>query len=156
MNTEKFDPKRQRMMTYITVVLVILVGVVSSFLRRDDTLTNYLTFHNEGYITIADESGNQNTINYLDIVSVEYLEEPDFGTPAEGDVLDEKVRLGSWNSEMLGQYTNCTEVTIEGCVLIRTGTDTYAISFESEETTQKLAGAILDAQDRLLNREKAE
>lgn len=154
MGTEKFDPKRQRMLTYITVVLVILAGVVSSFLRKDDTLTNYLTFHNEGYITISDASGNQKRLNYPDVVSVEYVQVPDFGAPVDGVILDEKVRLGGWKSETFGPYINCTQVNIDGCILIRTETECYAISYESEETTQKLQTAILDARDRLLAREE--
>lgn len=156
MYKDKFDPKRQRRMTYITVVLVVLAGMISSFLRKDDETASYLTFYNEGYMTIADEVGKQLDVYYVDILSAEYVEAPDFGTPAGGSILDEELRLGIWTSEAFGTYINCTDVDLESCVLIRTETGTYALSYESEETTQRLQGAILDARERLLEQKKTE
>ena len=156
MNTEKYDPKRQRRLTCITVVLVILAGVISSFLRKDDGFTGYLTFHNEGYVTIVDETGRSETVHYADILSAEYMEEPDFGTPVDGSILNEELRLGVWNSEDLGTYRNCTEVELKSCVFIRTENGAYAISYESDETTRNLQEAILDARARLLEQEETE
>lgn len=156
MHKDKFDPKRQRRMTYITVVLVVLAGMISSYLRKDDEIASYLTFHNEGYMTIADEKGKGEEVYYVDILSVQYVETPDFGTPAGGSILDDELRLGIWTSEAFGTYVNCTDVNLESCVLIQTETGTYAISYESEETTQKLQGAILDARERLLKQKGAE
>lgn len=144
------DPKQQRRITYITVVLVILVGMVSSFLRNDPGEIGYLTFYNEGYLAVMDGAGNVENIFYKDMRSVEYVESPDFGEPAGGS-LTEEMRLGKWYSDQFGAYTNCTDVDLETCILIRTETGAWAISLESDETTRALHGAILDAKERILS-----
>ena len=156
MNTGKYDPKRQQRLTYITVVLVILAGMISSFLRKDGELPSYLTFHNEGYMTIADATGKSEDIHYVDILSAEYVEAADFGTTAGGSILNEELRLGVWSSEAFGTYTNCTDIALGSCVFIRTENGAYAISYESDETTRTLQAAILDARARLLMGEEAE
>lgn len=145
--------KRQRRLTYLTVVLVILAGVISSYLRKDGELPSYLTFHNEGYVTISDETGKHQEIHYVDILSAEYVETADFGVPAGGSIAEE-MRLGVWSSNAFGTYVNCTEVELESCVFIRTENSAYAISYESDETTRILQTAILDARERLLAMEE--
>lgn len=154
MNTGKYDPKRQRRLTYITVVLVVLAGVISSFLRKDGDVTSYLTFHNEGYVTISDETGKSEDIHYADVLSAEYVEVADFGVPAGGSIVNEEMRLGIWSSEAFGTYVNCTAVELESCVFIQTENGAYAISYESDETTRILQSAILDARERLLVKEE--
>lgn len=153
MNKGQYDPKRQRRLTYLTVVLVILAGVISSYLRKDGELPSYLTFHNEGYVTISDETGKHQEIHYVDILSAEYVETADFGVPAGGSIAEE-MRLGVWSSNAFGTYVNCTEVELESCVFIRTENSAYAISYESDETTRILQTAILDARERLLAMEE--
>jgi len=153
MNKGQYDPKRQRRLTYFTVVLVILAGVISSYLRKDGELPSYLTFHNEGYVTISDETGKHQEIHYVDILPAEYVEAADFGVPAGGSIAEE-MRLGVWSSNAFGTYVNCTEVELESCVFIRTENSAYAISYESDETTRILQTAILDARERLLAMEE--
>lgn len=153
--TDTYDPKRQRKMTYITVILVVLVGAISTFLQKEDIAAGYLTFHNEGYMTLADEVGNYTDVYYTDILSAEYVEEPDFGVPAGGSVLDGELRLGLWESDTYGTYWNCTELELSGCVLIRTESEAFAVSHGDEETTRELHRAILDARERLLSEEMA-
>lgn len=153
MNKGQYDPKRQRWLTYLTVVLVILAGVISSYLRKDGELPSYLVFHNEGYMTILDATGKREEIHYENILSAEYVEAADFGVPAGGSIAEE-MRLGVWNSDAFGTYVNCTAVELESCIFIRTENGAYAISYESDETTRVLQTAILDARERLLAMEE--
>lgn len=154
MKAEKYDPKRQRKMTYLTVILVVLAGMLSSFLRKDSAFEGYLSFHAEGYITLTDAEGNTVDVYYQDILSAEYVEAPDFGQPDGGSILEEELRLGIWQSDAFGTYWNCTQTDLETCVFIQTASGAYAISYESDETTKQLQGAILSARERLLAKEE--
>lgn len=142
------DPKTQRIMTYITVILVLAVGIISTLFRGGETDPGYLTFHNEGYLTITDEAGTAVDVYYTDMISVEYLEAPDFGE-ADGGSLTEDYRLGQWTSPQLGTYITCTEAALDSCVFIQTENGAYAVSYESDATTQALQQAILEAQAKL-------
>lgn len=142
------DPKTQRRLTIVTVLLVLVLGTVSSLLNNDQEPNNYLVFHKEGYMILSAPDGNVVKLSYQDITSASYLETFDFGQP-EGGVLTEDVRLGQWHSPQLGLYWNCTLVQLDCCVLLETTDGAYAISYESTATTQTLAQAIVEARDTL-------
>lgn len=142
-------PRQQRMLTAITVILVMIAGVVSSQFRSDGEDPGYLSFHNEGYLTIRDANGTSADVYYTDMEDVAFFEEADFGTADGGVVAEEVYRLGRWNSPQLGSYLSCTRTDIPACVRILTDQDVYVINLESRETTQELYNAILKAQDAL-------
>lgn len=148
MKFDRKDPKTQRLLTGMTVVLVILVGTISSLLRSDQESSAYLTFYNEGYLSIKDESGNTTDVYYKDMLSVEYVESPDFGEADGGSTVGD-IRLGQWNSKQFGSYLNCTEVDLDSCVWIQTQSGSYVINYESDSTTQTLCQAILKAREKL-------
>lgn len=148
MKFDRKDPKTQRLLTGITVILVILVGTISSFLKSDQESASYLTFHNEGYFTIKDESGDAADVYYKDMTSVQYVEAPDFGEPDGGSTVGD-LRLGQWSSKQFGTYRNCTKMDLETCVWIQTPNGSYVINYESDSTTQALCQAILEAQEKL-------
>ena len=143
------NPRQQRTLTMITVILVVIVGVVSSCLRSDGEDPGYLSFHNEGYLTIRDASGTAAVVYYTDMKEVAFFEEADFGTADTGEIVEQTYRLGRWNSPQLGSYLSCTRTDVAACVRIRTDQDIYVINLESGETTRALYDAILKAQNEL-------
>lgn len=140
------DPKQQRRFTIITVVLVLVVGIAASFFRGGSDTEGYLIFSNEGYLELRDEAGSTLRILYGEILTVEYVETPDFGEP-KGGSQTETLRLGKWESSQFGLYTNCTETAVGSCVCIETARDTCVISLESDETTRALCQALRNARD---------
>lgn len=146
------DPKNQRKMTYITVILVIVVGMASSLLRGGQEDSEYLTFHNEGYLTVQDESGETADVYYTQMISIQLLEDPDYGQSCGGSVAD-NMRLGQWSSQQLGLYWNCTDTGLGVCVFITAENGAFAISYESDATTEALYQAVLAARDTLTARE---
>lgn len=141
------NPRQQRTFTVITVILVVIAGVVPSCLRSDGEDPGYLSFHNEGYLTIRDASGTAADVYYADMKEVVFFEEADFGTADGGEIVEETYRLGRWNSPQLGSYLSCTRTDVAACVWIRTDQDSYVINLESGETTQALCRAIVKARE---------
>ena len=143
------NPRQQRTLTMITVILVVIVGAVSSCLRSGGEDPGYLSFHNEGYLTIRDASGTAADVYYAAMKEVVFFEEADFGTADTGALVEQAYRLGRWNSPQLGSYLSCTRTDVAACVWIRTDQDIYVVNLENGETTQGLYRAILKARDEL-------
>lgn len=148
MKCDRKDPKTQRTLTMVTVLLVILAGTLSSYFRNGGEAEEYLSFHNEGYLTIKDEAGNAEDVSYTDITFIQYVQSPDYGEPDGGSTVDD-VRLGIWRSEQFGSYLNCTRTDLEACIFLRTGDEAYVINCQSDDTTQALYEAILRAREQL-------
>lgn len=144
------DPQQQQRLTIIMVILVLVVGIVASFFQDGSDTEGYLILSNEGYLELRDEAGNALRIPYGEILTAEYVENPDFGEPKGGSQTD-KVRLGKWESSQFGLYTNCTEIALSSCVLLETTQGTCAISLESDDTTQEMCRALRNVRDASSN-----
>lgn len=144
------DPRRQRKITVITVLLVVLAGIIASYIRSDGEDPGYLTFHNEGYLSMRDALGAKADVYYADITDIRFLTETDYGKAVDGALVDEVYRLGRWNSGELGSYLSCTDMRLTACIWIQTEQDVYVINYLSDETTEALYGAILRAREELL------
>lgn len=121
--------------TLVVAVALALVSTVYSILHKNDTGSD-ITF-TDTQISFSDAHGNDVIIFYSDIVSIELLDAPDYGDPADGTV-ENKIRIGTWESSTLGTYIARTSTEINKCLLIHTGADTYLINYESDETTTLL------------------
>ena len=147
------NPKGHRTFTVLTVILVVVVGLVSSFLTNDQEDSGPLRFNSKGFLSIQDVSGAVFDVYYTDMVEVTYMETPDFGTENGGSVLN-NVRLGQWHSSQFGSYINCTDTEVPSCLWIQTKEQNYAVNYESDETTQSLHKAILKARIALNEQEE--
>lgn len=143
------NPRQQRILTVITVILVIAAGIIASYFRAEDEESGYLVFHNEGYLSIMDASGAVTDVYYSDMTDITFYDNVDFGSENGGTILEDAYRLGRWNSPQLGSYLNCTKTNVAACIRIRTQQDTYLINLESDSATKALYQAILKAKDGL-------
>jgi len=119
-----------------TVAVIVIFFIINALyaLYRGGNVSNPAISFTENQIFFSNASGEKIVIDYSDVVSMELLDSPDYGEPA-GGTLENKIRLGTWKSEQMGTYTTYTSTEIESCILIRTSNGTYAINYESEETT---------------------
>lgn len=122
--------------TLAVVVILLIVNTLYTIYRGGNASDPMISF-TENQISFADASGEEIVIDYSDVVSMELLDSPDYGEPA-GGTTENSIRLGTWKSSQLGTYVTHTSTRIENCILIRTSDRTYAINYESEETTALL------------------
>jgi len=122
--------------TLAVIVILLIVSALYTLYRGGNISDPAISF-TESQISFSDASGEEIVIEYSDVVSMELLNSPDYGEPA-GGAIENNIRLGTWKSEHLGTYIAHASTKIESCILIRTSSSTYAINYESEETTALL------------------
>lgn len=138
------DPHTRRILTASAFFLILVIGMIYSSRRGEESDTTYLSFWSSGCFTVADQNQKRAKVAYDEIREVVFEAEPDYGEPVEGTTRDD-MRLGIWESPTLGSYWNCTDTKVKSCVWVKTDDRTYAINIESNETTRALYEAILKA-----------
>jgi hypothetical protein len=140
------DHKRSFIINCVLLAAIVVIGLATARLRNGDSQSrNYLTFHNEGYISILDNLEQTHTIRYTDITGLQYIADPDFGTAEAGTTVDDHLLIGLWKSSSLGEYIAAADDRINACILIETADGRYVINRENQETTNALFEAINDA-----------
>ncbi len=122
--------------TLAVVVILLIVNTLYTIYRGGNANDPTISF-TENQISFSAASGEEIVIDYSDVVSMELLDSPDYGEPV-GGTTENNIRLGTWKSSQLGTYVTHTSTRIENCILIRTSDSTYAINYESKETTALL------------------
>ena len=120
----------------LVVVALLLVDMLNTIFHGDSGGKGDISF-TDRQITFSDASGGEVVIPYADVISLVLLEAPDYGEPLEGCLRD-NLRLGTWESGELGVYIAHTDTGIGNCLCIETVDHTYAINYESDETTALL------------------
>ncbi len=124
------------MQMVLIVVVLLIVDALNTLLRGDRSGRGSISF-TDSQITFLDASGETVVIPYSDVLSIELLEEPDYGEPVDGRV-ENDIRIGTWESDELGVYLSYTDTDIDSCLLLQTEGQTYAVNYENDETTAAL------------------
>lgn len=123
----------------ILVVILVVVPAFSSFFSESFSFQ----FANNA-MTITDLDEKEYCIPYTSIISMELQECPDWGICVDGGS-NRSYRWGIWENSEWGQYIMCTYTTPSVCILIRTDTQTLALSYETDEVTQGLLASLTEA-----------
>lgn len=81
--------------------------------------------------------GTTTVVDYSSILSAELLEDPDYGTLAEGKE-SRSGKSGTWNHPQWGSYTLCIYGSCGTAVKIDTADQRYLVNLPSEEETLQL------------------
>ena len=77
------------------------------------------------------------SIPYDQIISLELVENTNFGTLREGSE-KRKLHYGFYENEQREQYTLCIDPRIENCVAIETNDGFFILNYENRDSTQEL------------------
>lgn len=141
---DRNDPHTRRILMAGAFFLILVIGMIYSSHRGEESDATYLSFWSSGCFTVADQNQKREKVAYDEIREIALESEPDYGAPVEGTTKD-GMRLGIWESPALGSYWNCTDAKVKSCVWVKTDDRVYAINIESDETTRALYEAILKA-----------
>lgn len=126
---------KQNQLWSLLLVVVVLFGMLGksgvSVAPGADTLM--LSMHD----------GTTAALDYDDILSAELLDNPDFGTAAEGKET-RTGKSGTWNHPQWGSYTLCVYSSCTSAVRMETKGQCYVVNLPSEEETRQLYQLIAD------------
>ena len=120
---------KQNQIWSLLLVVVVLFGMLgrSGVSVAPKTEELMLSLH-DGTTTVVD---------YSSILSAELLEDPDYGTLAEGKE-SRSGKSGTWNHPQWGSYTLCIYGSCGTAVKIDTADQRYLVNLPSEEETRQL------------------
>lgn len=116
------------------VVMLAILGTVFDLLQggKDTGIT-----FTASEITFSDADGNEIIIPYSDVISIELVDEPVYGAPTDGKLIND-IRVGTWTSDTFGVHITHTSTKIIPCIVIKTAKNTYTVNYESDKTTTEL------------------
>ena len=134
--------QRTKILSYIMIV-AILIGLTGYSFFNSNTASDSsrLTLHNDGSLTLTDSQNSRTTLRYADLLSVQWIEEPDWGEPTSGKII-QGVREGAWHSDTWGDYIASAEEKIPCCMMLQTADQWYAVNYESAAATKSLCASI--------------
>ena len=80
-------------------------------------------------------------INYIDISSVELIQNFSYGS-AESGISDDHLYYGTRRNESLGSYTICADPRISNVISVQADSSYYVFNYESEQVTERLLPAL--------------
>lgn len=117
---------------YIFIFLLIITFSVMSLTGT----TRKISFYGSStQMTFTGPDNKSTTIDFSDIISLEFLSDPDYGTAINGGTLH-KCMYGIWDSPSFGTYHAYIDPQYHCCVLIQTNSEVIAFNYESDETTK--------------------
>lgn len=129
----------------IIIVAVIFIGlIIYSLLGKGGSSTGF-HFSEEGMI-LTDAEGKETTVLYSEMREVTLVEDPQYGEAVTGTTsgfLGSRTMIGTFSSDMFGQYTAACSPKIESAIWIKTQDASYVINMENEQSTSSLYEAIL-------------
>lgn len=135
--------KREKRAKYLNLLIFAAILIVMSVLSSLFSKNFEFQFTDES-MTITDPDKSTCTVLYDDILSMEIVESPDWGTCVDGDS-SRSCRWGIWENAAWGRYTMFTSTTADVCILIRTDTQVIALSYESDDVTIGLMDSLNEA-----------
>lgn len=132
--------RRQRKYTNMLIILAIMIVIsMVSFAQGENAVGFDWT---ESSVQVTDPSGRSYTIAYADIIGLELIEHPNFGTCLNGGHTSSWL-YGEWENETWGRYTLCASTNPSLCIVMYTAEKTYVLSYESDKITSALYGSIV-------------
>lgn len=131
---------RKRKYTNLLILLTIMLAVsVFSFVRSENAVSFQWT---EAQVTVTDPAGGSFTIRYDAVTEARLAEDADFGVCLDGGQ-KAGFHYGQWKSPLWGTYTRCTSELAGSCIVLKTDTEVFVLSYESDRTTADLYNSIL-------------
>ncbi len=99
---------------YILILIFLIVATVFAIVNSGD---NTVLEVGESSLTINGAANTSYSIDYEDILSVELVYSPDYGTSIDGGK-NQKYVYGIWNNESWGEYSMYVNSKIDVCIVI--------------------------------------
>lgn len=124
--------------------LIVIVIVVAGFtiLYWTGQIGSVSLDRTDGGLVISGPDGTTASIDFQDVVAIEYVAQPDYGSAIDGGERT-GILFGGWQSDAFGPYSAFVSTRIEGCILFRTGSGTVAFNYESGDTTRQFYESVL-------------
>lgn len=142
-NREFEEAKQHNKRNQIISTLFLLIALIAiPFFMADGSEGDLLAFENRT-LQIHTPGNQSYCIPYNQILSMELIENPDFGVCLSGDNT-KKLCYGVWENAALGEYVLCTYKSPDVVIQINTPNQVYWIGYESGETTRILYQSFLE------------
>ena len=152
MNSTRSISKKGWLSTLLAIGAFVVIFLI---VRYSGFFTSVSFSTNDDGMTFTGPLGESVTVSYADVISIEYIESPDYGTtvtvpPADDNsgttissnavsgvmsgTTKHSCRCGTWKSDTFGEYAAFTLTKIKSCALIKTK-DQGSIVFNTESDT---------------------
>lgn len=133
--------RRTRKYTNMLLIIVIMIGVsLFSLFHGENTVQFNWT---EEHVQITAPDDTIFTIVYNEIIAAELITHPDYGYCHAGGKRSGWI-YGSWENDVWGTYTLCAGTNTQQCIVLRTASETFVLSYESDDITAALYDSICD------------
>lgn len=141
MTLQELSSRYNRRMLLGNLLVLLVVFVVVTFLLPNGRQRNLFTWEETQLrITFPDETSR--SISYDSLDAIVLVETPNFGVCLSGED-GGNYRYGLWKNDELGEYTLCAYRSFTRVIQLTTESETYWISYESEQTTEGLYRSIV-------------
>ena len=115
------------------IVILVLVIAISVLQPSNKIIAEF----GEEAVDIKSSKYTMN-IPYEMVAALELVDKPDMGTEVDGHD-DMILQTGIWENEVWGEYTQCTEIATDNCIVIHlTDGRIFVISRRDNEETRKV------------------
>ena len=98
-------------------------------------------------IRLTMEDKSVHTIRISEIIDMELVENPDYGTCETGSDKRQS-RSGTWQNECWGEYILCAYDSCNSCIVVQTGEGTVVFNLASDIDTEQMYQTILSAPEK--------
>ena len=117
------------------LIALLIPVLILAYIFSGGSMGTSLDF-GEDALTVSAEKYDW-AISYDQIISLELVENMNFGTLREGTE-KRTLHYGSYENEQWGQYTLCIDPRIGSCIVIETKSGYFVLNYENQESTQQL------------------
>ncbi len=129
------------MQNIIVIVLIIVVFTVY-YMFFDSTASFTMDDNNEAF-TLYGTEDTTSTILFDDILSLDLVEDPDYGEPIDGGTKSNN-NYGTWESDTLGIYESYVKTSISDCIVVSDQEKTVVFNYENQTSTKNLYESMVE------------
>lgn len=136
-SSERAAELRRRKAKYTNLLIILAIMIVISVLSLIHSENTVVFDWSETQVQITDPDGISYTIVYSDVVSLELMERPNYGTCITGKETSSWL-YGNWENDVWGSYTLCASTGSNLCIVACTADEIFVLSYESDNITSAL------------------